>query len=150
MAGRGPAPKDPTKRRRRNVQSGSSTTVSADGRLRGPQLPRDEAPLTGTWHPRTKAWWLSWRKSPQAKTFVPTDWDFLLDTAMQHHLMWTFAKVDLANEIRLRVAKFGATVEDRMRLKMEVEAPAAKTVGQPGASGGNVTDISSRRQRLAG
>lgn len=149
MAGRGPAPKDPTKRRRRNTTP-PTNKVSADGRTRGPQLPKDVLPEGETWHSRTKAWWLTWRTSPQAKTFTGTDWEFLIDTALMHHQMWEKGRWDFAAELRLRVAKFGATVEDRMRLKMEVEPPPTKTVGQPGTTEGNVTDISSRRKRLAG
>jgi hypothetical protein len=97
------------------------------------------------WHPRTVAWWATWRKSPQAKVFIATDWDFLLDTALMHHVMWSKGRWEFAAEIRLRIAKLGATSEDRVRLRMEIEAPGHKSA-EPGAS--NVTDISTRRRRL--
>jgi hypothetical protein len=99
------------------------------------------------WHPRTKAWWDTWRRSAQAQTFTATDWDFLLDTALMHHTMWAKARWEFAAELRLRAAKFGATPEDRMRLKIEVEGPGEKQK-PPSAADGSVTDIASRRARL--
>jgi hypothetical protein len=70
------------------------------------------------WHPRTRAWWEMWRRSAQADTFTESDWSFLLDTALMHHAMWSKGQWTLAAEVRLRVAKFGATPEDRARLRM--------------------------------
>lgn len=119
MAGRGLPPKDPAKRRRRNADPIPTTKVTDDGQLRGPDLP--EGP---DWHERTRQWWATWRSSPQAQALTDTDWDFLLDTALLHSLMWQGA-TSVAAELRLRVAKFGATPEDRARLRMQVE-PAAE------------------------
>jgi hypothetical protein len=59
-----------------------------------------------------------WRRSAQAETFTESDWSFLLDTALMHHAMWSKGQWTLAAEVRLRVAKFGATPEDRARLRM--------------------------------
>lgn len=148
MAGNGPPPKDPTKRRRRNADPVGRTVLEADGRVRGPKLP-DEAPDGEDWHPQTKKWWEHWRRSPMAQQFLATDWDFLLDTAMMHHAMWIEGKTDMASEIRLRTAKFGATLEDRARLRLTVEVPDKKTKQQtaPGQPA-NVTDLDSRRRRL--
>jgi hypothetical protein len=70
------------------------------------------------WHPRTRSWWATWADSPQADAFTATDWSFLLDTALMHHVMWSKSQWTLAAEVRLRVAKFGATPEDRARLRM--------------------------------
>jgi hypothetical protein len=120
MAGRGPAPKDPATRRRRNAPSVPTTTVVTDDVLRGPDLPQPYS-----WHPQTRAWWETWRRSPQAQAMTPTDWDFMLDTAVLHSGMW-YGEAKLAAEVRLRVAKFGATPEDRARLRLQVdEAPSA-------------------------
>lgn len=96
------------------------------------------------WHARTLAWWDTWRKSPQAQTFVATDWDFLIDTALMHHTMWSKGRWEFAAELRLRAAKFGATPEDRARLKIEV-APAAPSEGAKPAPTRSSSD---RRQRL--
>jgi hypothetical protein len=98
--------------------------VASDDELRGPELPNDA--LDGEWHPRTVAWWNTWRKSAQAQTFTDTDWDFLLDTALMHHTMWSAGRWEFASELRLRAAKFGATPEDRLRLRMQVTGPEEK------------------------
>lgn len=148
MAGRGPAPQ--AKRRRRNADPTPTTTVRRDNRTRGPALPKDALPAGEEWHPQTVKWWASWRKSPQAAVFHPTDWDFLLDTALMHHTMWSKGRWEFASEVRLRVAKFGATVEDRARLRLEVEAPAQARPESPSPGEGSVTSLSSRRSRLTG
>lgn len=126
MAGHGPAPKDPAKRIRRNAPTVPTTVVTDDGELRGPDLPQPYS-----WHPQTRSWWETWRRSPQAQTMTATDWDFMLDTAVLHTGMW-MGEAKLAAEVRLRVAKFGATPEDRARLRMQVdEAPSIAEVDRP-------------------
>jgi hypothetical protein len=124
MAGRGPAPAKTT--RRTNKSAVPTTEVTVDDALRGPELPEFPS-AESDWHPMTRKWWDIWRRSPQAQAFVETDWSFLLDTALMHHAMWSKGQWTLAAEVRLRAAKFGATPEDRARLKMEVvpqQAPA--------------------------
>lgn len=117
MAGHGPAPKDPATRRRRNVTP-PPTLVAADAVVRGPDLPEDGY----DWPEQTRRWWDTWRLSPQAQTLTDTDWDFLLDTALLHAELWA-GNAAVASELRLRVAKFGATPEDRLRLRMQVVPP---------------------------
>jgi hypothetical protein len=134
-------------KRRRNIDQTPRTTVTRDGRTRGPALPAGVLPDGEDWHAQTKTWWSNWRKAPQAAAFHPTDWDFLLDTALMHHTMWTKGRWEFASELRLRVAKFGATLEDRARLRLEVEAPTpARSV--PAPAEGTVTSLNSRRARL--
>jgi hypothetical protein len=120
MAGRGPVPKAqltrPTDEKRR---AASITTVTVDGLERGPELP------SGDWPERTIAWWQTWRTSPMAQTFSDTDWDFLVDTALLHAEMWS-GNLSVAAELRIRQAKFGATPEDRMRLKIAVDSEASQ------------------------
>jgi len=122
MAGHGPAPKDPAKRVRRNADPKPQTVVEADGELHGPELPDLEEP----WPSPTLNWWETWRLSPQAMSMTATDWDFLLDTALLHARFWR-GDEKVAAELRLRVAKFGATPEDRMRLRMQVGSPNRPT-----------------------
>lgn len=141
MAGRGPAPKDPSKRRRRNADPVKATTVTADGQVRGPELPADM-----DWPERTREWWHTWRTSPQAQAFTASDWDFLIDTAVLHSQFWQ-GDMKVASELRLRVAKFGATPEDRARLRIQVESDAedAKRSGmppKPGGRYGHLRDVS--------
>ncbi|GEL19349.1 phage terminase small subunit [Pseudonocardia asaccharolytica] len=150
MAGVGPPPA--ARKRRRNADPVPQRTLQADNRTRGPRLPGDVLPDGEEWHPRTQEWWSTWRKSAQAREFTATDWDFLLDTALMHHTMWAKARWEFAAELRLRAAKFGATPEDRMRLRMTVETPGSKppTARPPAGGDGSVTDIRSRRARLSG
>ena len=122
MAGRGPAPgqgaKPADQRRRRNVpQTEQFEVVTADGELHGLELPD-----TYEWPAATLAWWKTWRTSAQASKFTETDWSFLLDTAVLHAEFWMGNRA-LASELRLRAAKFGATPEDRARLKIEIGEP---------------------------
>lgn len=93
--------------------------VEADGKVHGPEL------ADGIdWPDVTREWWETWRLSAQASTFTDTDWSFLLDTAVLHMAFWDGDR-SAAAELRLRVAKFGATPEDRARLKIAVGEPGA-------------------------
>jgi hypothetical protein len=122
MAGRGPAPglnpnrKVPEERRNRNKPA-QAEVVAADGGVHGPALPD-----THEWPAATLAWWETWRSSALAARFTDTDWSFLLDTAVLHADFWLGDR-GVASELRLRVAKFGATPEDRARLRVEVGDP---------------------------
>lgn len=112
MAGRGPAPKHPSARTRRNKPAGMTV-------LAGPvDATQPELPAGVPWPEQTERWWAMWGQSPQSAHFGPTDWDFLLDTALLHADVWS-GNLDRLPELRLRVAKFGATPEDRARLKIQ-------------------------------
>lgn len=153
MPGRGPAPAESHTRARNDKQT---IQLVSDGKKRGPILP----PLTvngkrTTWHPRTKAWWEAWRTSPQAlRMMTGPDWEFLLETARIHHEFWSTGRWELAAELRLREGKFGATPEDRSRLRVEIgvgmpsDAPGSRQAAK--ADPENVTQIDSeRRKRVA-
>lgn len=154
MAGRGPAPTG--KAIRRNKPEKAQLLVS-DGKLRGFPLPdaslvfgEEEAMAGEDWHPMTVKWWEAWRRSPQAAHMLSEpDWYSLLDTALIHHKMWSNGKWEFASEVRLRVAKFGATPEDRQRLRIEIDNPEEYPVGMRGGTGNAVSDISERRKRLS-
>lgn len=128
MAGRGPAPKDSTQVRRRNLAA-ELTVIAADGETHGPGLPDGI-----DWPDATRDWWETWRRSPQAQTFTDTDWSFLLDTAILHMEFWDGNRAQAA-ELRLRVAKFGATPEDRARLKIAVGEPTPKAAPRTRSTG---------------
>lgn len=122
MAGRGPQPKDPSRRARANKDPISQTLLRFE-QAEPPDLPpfmvRVEGELVEIpWPQRTLDWWEMWKASPQAEHFSSTDWDFLLDTALVHARFWS-GEMSAAGELRLRVAKFGATPEDRARLRMQ-------------------------------
>lgn len=112
MAGRGPAPKPAARRARGNKDPHPTASIRFE-RAEQPPLPDDV-----DWHPQTRRWWAMWSSAPQADHFMSTDWDFLLDTAVLHDAFWRKGQWTLAAEIRLRVAKVGATPEDRSRLRM--------------------------------
>lgn len=125
LGGKGPAPgmgaKDASQRRRRNSPV-PVTILSADGKLHGPNLPD-----THEWPQATLDWWETWRASAQASQFTKTDWSFLIDTAVLHAEFWLGDR-SVAAELRLRAAKFGATPEDRARLKISVGDPKKTAV----------------------
>lgn len=125
MAGRGPQPKDPSRRARGNKEVIPFRVIHADP-VRQPELPAFDIEVTEDgevrtaqfqWHPRTQEWWRMWAESPLSADFTQSDWDFLLDTAMLHTRYWS-GNMSVAGELRLRVAKFGATPEDRARLRI--------------------------------
>lgn len=113
MAGRGPAPKPNGRRARRNVDS-TPTTILRFEEAEQPPLPEGYP-----WPDETLEWWEMWRNSPQAEHFGSTDWSFLLDTALLHANLWGNGDTSVLSELRIRVAKFGATPEDRARLRMQ-------------------------------
>jgi hypothetical protein len=125
MPGTGRAPKPQLQSAAQQKRRDAITKrVAMDDQLRGPELP------AGDWHPRTLAWWDTWRRSPQAQTFTVTDWDFLTDTALLHSMMWNGAE-RVAPELRLRVGKFGATPEDRLRLRVQIEDEVEQVAKTP-------------------
>ncbi|MGW9399341.1 phage terminase small subunit [Streptomyces sp. NPDC055642] len=122
MAGRGPQPKDPSRRARGNKDPIAQTVLRFE-QAEPPELPtlsvmKDGELVEYAWPARTLDWWEMWKASPQAEHFSSTDWDFLLDTAVVHARLWS-GEMSAAAELRLRVAKFGATPEDRARLRMQ-------------------------------
>jgi hypothetical protein len=126
MAGRGFAPKDPAKKAGHSKDSTPSTTIRFVG------CPQPELPVEVDWHPRTLNWWAVWGRSPQAEHFMESDWDFLLDTALLHSAYWN-GNSTAGAELRLRVAKYGATPEDRARLRMHFADADEKDAKRPEA-----------------
>lgn len=135
MAGRGPAPKDPEKRARRNSDPVPLRVI--------PVTPtgQPELPEGVEWPEQTRSWWHMWSASPLSADYTETDWDFLLDTALLHAAFWQ-GDTKLAGEIRLRVAKFGATPEDRARLRIQFAA-----ADEAEEKRGNAPRPSSRQRR---
>lgn len=130
MAGRGPAPKDVAKRARTNKDPLQMRILPAILAAQ-PDLPEfdvvstykdDDGNPVSEWSPyvwadHTRDWWQMWADSALATEFTSTDWSELLDTALLHSEYWK-GKFSLAGELRLRTAKFGATPEDRARLRI--------------------------------
>lgn len=131
MAGRGPAPKDPRRRQRRNADTVALRVIEASPDAQ-PGLP-DVMPNGDEWPARTLDWWQMWCESPLSPDFTANDWSELLDAAVLHGLVWT-GEAKWLPELRLRVAKFGATPDDRARLRITfAQADEAETKRTPDA-----------------
>jgi hypothetical protein len=113
MAGRGPQPKDPAKRARTNADPVAIRVLPAV------LATQPELPESIRWPVRTLEWWQMWRDSPLSVGFTSTDWSELLDAALLHAKVWGEGDLKWLPELRLRTAKFGATPEDRARLRIQ-------------------------------
>lgn len=119
MAGRGPIPKEASKRARRNSDPMGVRVVTSEPQPQ-PELPTS-APGGKEWPQETLDWWRMWGSDPLAAEFRATDWAELMDTAAIHAAFWS-GDIGRAGELRLRTAKFGATAEDRARLRIQYAA----------------------------
>lgn len=116
MAGRGAPPKPAHRRARKNKDTVEMRVVEVTPSGQ-PELPDHSE----GWHPQTLRWWEMWGESPLAAEFTANDWNELSDTAVIHSAFWNGA-ISAGAELRLRVAKFGATPEDRARLRITFAA----------------------------
>lgn len=115
MAGHGPAPKDPSKRARRNADVVPLRVVEIEPASK-PELP---TLVDGEhWSAPTLAWWGMLDLHPLKSEFTDMDWSYLLDTALLHNAFWR-GDLKQAAELRLREAKYGFTPEDRARLRIQ-------------------------------
>ncbi|MCX4554127.1 hypothetical protein [Streptomyces sp. NBC_01500] len=71
----------------------------------------------GVTTPGAKRFWKTWSESPQSADWLETDWAELEITTLLVDQLYK-GDYKLAGEIRQRVAKWGATNEDRARLRM--------------------------------
>jgi hypothetical protein len=144
---RGRIPKDKLSRardtRRREAEM---IEVEDTGELAGPALPEAVLPDGAVWHAQTRALWAELRRSPLMQHEPNLTWQFMIDTAALHSLMWSNARWDLAPELRLRLAKIGIAPEDRQRLKLRITQPASQAPNNSRPAG--VTEIAGRRTRL--
>ncbi len=158
MAGKGPPPKDVEQlagHGRAKARS-AGAQVFAAGAVRQPPLPVLYVPGNGgkkvrfVWPAATKRWWANWGAEPMAKRFRTTDWDFLMDTALIHSRVWGDGDLSMMGELRLRVAKMGATAEDRARLKITYAPEDDDTPQQPNPAAGDGDDDYAGFPRLVG
>ena len=144
MAGRGPAPKDPDKRVRGKRSDPVPLRVIVAEPVEQPALPDFDVQVEidgelisrkFAWPARTRVWWKMWAESPLSADFTSTDWSELLDTAILHARLWS-GDHTVAAELRLRTAKYGATPEDRARLRIQFAQAdeADEKRGKPAAS----------------
>lgn len=149
MAGYGPPPKDPSQRLRANKPAAALRMIEAQHvepyPLPDDLLPRDEAGERDSWHPATQRWWSRWCDSPLAANLTAVDWSELEATAVLHHEYMRKRSFTLASELRLRMAAFGATPADRMRLRILVSDADVKD--SAGTAASLSSPLSSRNRR---
>lgn len=147
----------PALNRQRARDNQTRDVLKSDGELRGPELDEEMRPVdkeTGElepWHPVVVRMWDELRRSPQASRMATDlDWHIAMLTADEIHIYLTSSRrsVERFKAIQSAYASFGATVADRLRLRMEVEVLEEYPVGNVDNS--NVTSIDDRRMRIAG
>ncbi|MFG3176596.1 hypothetical protein ACGFZC_16230 [[Kitasatospora] papulosa] len=109
---RGPKPKDNAVRRNKHEHAQILSSSTTEGRALPPGL--------GIKTAGARRFWQTWATSPQAGNWAETDWAELEITVKLVDAFYQ-GDVKLAGEIRQRVAKWGATTEDRARLRMSLE-----------------------------
>jgi hypothetical protein len=140
MAGRGPAPRvgyEPTRRGNRKEFRVVEFEPASQ-----PLLPSafrmlvDGESVRGSWPAATRRWWEAWGSHPLCDELTEADWAFLLDTALIHAAVWR-GELRFAGELRQRVAKFGVSLEDRARLRVQfaLADEADEKLRQRGGSG---------------
>lgn len=131
MSIRGPGPKED--KVRRNKDGWAEREIVYPDELRGFELPQVQmedkygGSYVFEWHSRTKEWWDKWRRSPQASVMEDSDWEGLLECAVLHTTFWNggLKPTELANlsaQISRRVASYGATFEDRRKLRLSIKS----------------------------
>lgn len=82
-----------------------------------PELP-DYLPNGEEWPEHSLEWWKVWSNSPLTEDYREEDWQDLIDCATIHGMFWSTGHIKFASELRLRMARHGATREDRARLRI--------------------------------
>lgn len=122
---RGPPPKDPKLRQRRNRASTRSTlpTVEEAAEWTVPEIPKRES---GDWHPKVLEWWDAMWRSPQAKEYTLADIHGGLYILANHYQdFWKAEGAEGRQKASVALLKcwekFGLSPIDRRRLQWEVE-----------------------------
>ncbi len=109
---RGPQPKPNAVRRNKHEHAQELPAVAQPGR----ELPRGLGIATSG----ARRFWRTWASSPQSSQWAETDWAELEITTRLVDALYQ-GDLKLAGEIRQRTAKWGATTEDRNRLRMSIK-----------------------------
>lgn len=135
-------PKDSDKRKNKPALN-DTILVRRDGTVVGPELPRGYL-----WIEKTRQWWDMWRRSEIAPRLEPSDWETLFGIASLYNDYWSGVlaptqKVAYWAEIRRGVAAFGATLEDRLKLRIKFADSDEKISNADGTPKGGSVDYSS-------
>lgn len=151
VAGRGPAPKDPSKRARRNRDPLGLRVVQVEPDEQPPlaELLGDLNPMTGEpWQRATLVFWDQIGDFPTTANMQAAQWSSLARALMIDDAMVS-GNVKLAGEARLRLAKYGIDPDDLARLRVQLVAADRAEEGTPGGSPGGGTSARERqRQRM--
>ncbi|MEV6551759.1 hypothetical protein AB0M57_24015 [Streptomyces sp. NPDC051597] len=107
-------------------------TLSSDA---GRALPKSLGVETGG----AKRFWKTWSAAPQTEHWLETDWAELELTTRLVDAFYQ-GNVRLAGEIRQRVGRWGATTEDRARLRMNFDEQAQQEAAKA-TQGATTTDL---------
>jgi hypothetical protein len=150
MAGRGPTPKDASKRARRNSDSAPMSVVELIPVEEFPDLPETfmvESPKAGAFvlpfPDETRRWWRNWAESPFARNMDALAWE-RLRMAAALHARAVLGDLNSFKEFRLHMALFPETPADRLRQRIQV----AQAVDAEITTAGKVERVQSRYSRL--
>lgn len=148
MAGRGPAPKDPNRRARRNKDPVPLRVVQADPDPQ-PELTAllgESNPLTGEpWREPTLLLWRQLGEFPTTSRLQAAQWSSLARAVMIDDAV-VAGDAKLASEARLRLAKYGIDPDDLARLRVQIVA--ADEAEEKQRSGGGRPSARERRGGL--
>ncbi|MEU7830395.1 hypothetical protein [Nonomuraea sp. NPDC049129] len=137
MAGRGPAPKENAVRRNAVDLSHLEGDEDVPDKLKK-LFKRDSYSVA------TLRWWDTWAESEQSESFKATDWQRLQMLAPLVEAYYRRPGHNALAEIRQNESLLGATVTDRMRLRMG--KPEKKGDDKPDSQPENVADFELYRQ----
>jgi hypothetical protein len=93
-----------------------------------------QLPAWRKWRSETKAWYETWRRSPQASQFFGTDWQSLHMLALLVDSFCEEPTTAKHSEIRLTEARLGSTVADRLGLRWRVTRRGDGPADDPGTA----------------
>ena len=117
----GPAPKQPSQRRRRNAPAGGEW-IELPSTVEKPILPPLPRRSKGRWSARTRQTWDAWRRDPATAQYGPADVHYALDTIRLQEEC-ARGRHSLAGEIRLRMDGLGLTPKGKRNLRWRVAEP---------------------------
>ncbi|MEU6959425.1 hypothetical protein [Streptomyces chrestomyceticus] len=100
--------------------------LTGDGSTIVPELADPER-----FRPEVREWWETWRTSPQAESFLPTDVQRLKTLTLLVQRIYEMEGADLKAyaELRQQESLLGGTVLDRQRLRMKVKTESERSSG---------------------
>lgn len=149
MAGRGPTPKDPSKRARGNRDAAPLNVIELVPVSDFPDLPEtfmvdSKSGVTAIGFPdETRRWWRNWAESPFARNMDALAWE-RLRMAAALHARAVLGDLNSFKEFRLHMALFPETPADRLRQRIQV----AQAVDAEITTAGKVERVQSRYSRL--